>query len=97
MKKPGWMQDLEADGWTVIRTKSYRAAQERQRIAQVLKDAAERDAERAREWAREECLEQRYLRDRCTYLYGLAAAHGATKDELCGYFDHASWMAARQS
>ena len=84
MKKPAWMQDLEADGWTVLKTKSYLAAQERQRVAKVrMDDAFERVASTER-WAREAFAEERRLRERCTYLYGVAASLGATEEQLRG-------------
>lgn len=74
---------LEQQGYVVLKAKSYRQAQERQRVAEILRQAEERNAERTRDWARD-CLEkERTMRDRCEYLYGLAAAHGATRDELC--------------
>lgn len=79
-------RELEAEGWTVIRTKSYRQAQERQRVAEVLRASEEKHAEHTRAWAQRAFGEQRRLADRCTYLYGLAAAHGATPDELHVFF-----------
>jgi hypothetical protein len=75
---------LEAEGFVVLRAKSHRHAQERQRIAE-----AERrlEAEHTRAWANKAFDEMRQLSDRCTYLYGLAARHGATDDELAGRAD----------
>lgn len=75
---------LTAAGFTVLRTGSYRAAQERQRIAQVRMDDAFDRVRSVEAWARSLADEARHLRDRCTYLYGLAARHGATDDELAG-------------
>lgn len=74
---------LEARGFVVLREKSYRQAQERQRVAQALCRAAEQDAARTREWAQTELhREIRRLSDRCTFLYGAARAAGCTAEEL---------------
>lgn len=75
---------LEASGYVVLRAKSYRQAEERRRIAQMSVYWAERDSEHARTWARDCLAEERRLADRCTYLYGLAARHGASDEELLG-------------
>lgn len=75
---------LEADGWTVVRTKSYHAARERQRVAEARVRWAERDIESAQHWAREVLAGERRLAQRCSYLYGLAAALGATDEQLRG-------------
>ncbi|MBU8819569.1 hypothetical protein KL864_27155 [Mycolicibacterium goodii] len=76
---------LESYGYVVLREKSYRQAQERQRVAEALRRAAEEDAERARQWALN-CLEaERRLFERCTFLYGAAIAAGATPDDLRGH------------
>jgi len=71
-------------GWVTLREKSYRQAQERQRVAEALRAAAEREAEKYGEWARETHAEERRLRDRLTFVYGIARAHGATVEELRG-------------
>lgn len=75
---------LEADGYVVLREKSHRQAQERQRVAEALMVAAEEAAESARVWARNCLAEERRLRDRITHVYGVARAHGATLVELAG-------------
>lgn len=75
-------QLLEANGFVVLREKSYRQAQERQRVAECYRRAAEDDAEHARAWARDCLTEERRLRDRITFIYGVARARGATDDEL---------------
>lgn len=75
---------LEAEGFVVLRAKSYRQAQMRQDRAQMRAFWAHRDRERSEEWARDCLAQERRLSDRCTYLYGLAAAKGATVDELSG-------------
>jgi hypothetical protein len=76
---------LEALGYVVIKAKSYRAAQERQRIAECLKRAAEEDAAGYRTWAVDCRKEERRLADRLTFVYGVAMAHGATVEELSGH------------
>lgn len=84
-------------GYVVLKAKSYRQAQERQRVAEALLRAAEESRDRAYAWARDCCDQERYLRDRCTFLYGVAERRGATRDELRGFFDHQSWMAERSA
>jgi hypothetical protein len=76
------LQIVQAAGYVTLREKSYRQAQERQRVAEALRRYADEDAERARDWAREHCAEERRLRDRLTYVYGVAMARGATREEL---------------
>jgi len=74
---------LKANGFVVLREKSYRQAQERQRVAEALREAADSDREAHYEWMRREVFpEERRLRDRCMFLYGAARAHGATVEEL---------------
>lgn len=75
---------LERTGHVVLREKSYRQAQERQRIAECYRDREIEAADSARAWARNCLDEERRLRDRCTFLYGAARAHGATVEELRG-------------
>ncbi|AGS82437.1 hypothetical protein SEA_YEET_137 [Mycobacterium phage Yeet] len=77
---------LEDNGYVVLRAKSYRQAQERQRVAEVYRRCEEEAAEHARAWARDCLAEQRRLADRCTFLYGAAIAAGATPEELRGGF-----------
>lgn len=77
---------LESYGFVVLREKSHRQAQERQRVADALRRSAEEDAERARGWAqRDLCPEIRRLSDRCSFLYGAARAAGCTDAELRGH------------
>jgi len=71
-------------GYVTLREKSYRQAQERQRVAEALRRYADEDAERTRAWAREHCAEERRLADRLTFVYGVAVRHGATHEELAG-------------
>lgn len=76
-------EQLEAAGYVVLKAKSYRQAQERQRIAEAMKDyAEERRADQDR-WMREDVFpEERRLRERLTFVYGVARAKGATVEEL---------------
>lgn len=75
---------LESAGFVVLRAKSYRQAQERQRVAEALRGAAIEDAQSAQAWARNCLAEERRLRERLTFVYGVARAKGATDDELRG-------------
>jgi hypothetical protein len=75
---------VEAAGYTVVLTASYRRAQERQRLALLRAEWEKAAAEDARRWARDCLAEERRLRERCTYLYGLASKLGATPEQLRG-------------
>lgn len=76
---------LTHHGYVVLKEKSYRLAQERQRVAEVYRKCAEEDAQRARTWAQTELHNDiRDLYARCTYLYGVARAKGASAEELSG-------------
>lgn len=73
---------LTAEGYVVLKAKSYYQAQERQRTERVLREAAEREIASTTAWAHGVCDSERHLRDRCTYLYGLAASLGASDNQL---------------
>ncbi len=74
---------LEASGYVVLREKSYRRAQERQRMAEVLRNDAQERAASQDKWWREEILPELFsYRDRVTFLYGAARAAGCTAEEL---------------
>jgi hypothetical protein len=75
---------LEAEGYVVLRAKSYHQAQERQRVAEALRRSAEEQVEATREWAAQAFAEQRRLAERCTFLYGAARARGASDAYLRG-------------
>lgn len=75
---------LEERGYVVLKAKSYRQSQERQRVAEALRRNEEQHNEHTRAWANRCLDEERRLSARCTYLYGLAARHGATDEELRG-------------
>lgn len=75
---------LKLAGYVVLKEKSYRQAQERQRVAECYRDSEIRAAESARAWARDCIAEERRLGARCTFLYGKAIEHGATIEELRG-------------
>lgn len=76
---------LADNGYVVLKEKSYRQAQERQRAAECYRDSEIRAAENARSWARDCLAKERRLADRCTFLYGAARAAGCTIDELQGH------------
>lgn len=78
------VEALESIGYVVLKAKSYRQAQERQRVAEAYKLAAIDEAKRAREWALDCLAEERRLRERLTFVYGVARAKGATDEELRG-------------
>lgn len=77
-------QQLTEAGWTVLRTSSYRAAQTRQRVADARAEAAIDNQNWLREMLEKECAETRRLRERLTFVYGVAIEHGATREELVG-------------
>lgn len=74
--------ELEAEGYVVVRAKSYRAAQERQRVDRALRLAAEDRVASTEAWAHAAHKEQRRLADRLTHVYGVARARGASLEEL---------------
>lgn len=73
---------LEANGYVVLREKSYRLAQERQRVAEARQLWEKAAAQSARDWAIDCLDEDRRLADRLTFVWGVAMAHGATSEEL---------------
>jgi hypothetical protein len=75
---------VRASGYVALKEKSYRAAQNRQRIAEREKEYAESIAASSDRWARESLAEERRIRDRLTFVWGIATAHGATVEELGG-------------
>jgi hypothetical protein len=76
--------ELEAEGYVVLRAKSYRQAQERQRVAEALRQSAEEQVESTHRWAEVAFAEQRRLADRLTFVYGVARSLGATDEDLRG-------------
>ncbi len=79
---------LAEHGYVVIKEKSHLAARRRQQIAESQREWAERERESSRRWAHD-CLDQeRHLRERLTFVWGVAKAHGATNEELGGCSDH---------
>lgn len=74
---------LESYGFVVLREKSYRQAQERQRVADFAAKYADEQRESTERWVRTTLHNEiRELMARCTFLYGAARAHGATAEEL---------------
>jgi len=81
---PAMRAFLEENGYVVLKEKSYRQAQERQRIAEALRVYADERRESTERWAQSVCVEERRLWDRITFIYGVARANGATVEELAG-------------
>jgi hypothetical protein len=76
---------LTQHGYVVLKAKSYRAAQQRQHIAEAIAKYADDQQESTRRWAQTTLHNEiRELMARCTFLYGTARAHGATVEELRG-------------
>jgi hypothetical protein len=73
---------LEQSGCKVLSERAYRALLTRVHVAENIAEYADRGRESALDWGRRTCDEERRLRDRCGYLYGVARAHGATDAEL---------------
>lgn len=78
------LQIVKDAGYVAIKAKSYRQAQERQRVAEALRGMAEENRESTFRWALTVCDEERRLRDRLVFVYGVARAHGATVEDLSG-------------
>jgi hypothetical protein len=77
-------EEAEAEGYVLLKATSYRRAQERQRIAEArMRDAFDR-VEHIDQWAQDGYAELQRLRERLTFVYGVARAHGATVEELSG-------------
>ena len=76
---------LAQHGYVVLKTKSYRQAQERQHIAEAERAYADRMRHDTEQWARTTLHNEiRELQARCTFLYGAARAAGLTVEELRG-------------
>lgn len=75
---------LESVGYVVLKEKSYRAAQERQHLAQAEVNYAYQRIADTREWANKAYDEQRRLADRITFVYGEARAAGVPREKLVG-------------
>lgn len=75
---------IRAAGYVAIKEKSYRQAQERQRVAEALRRYADEMRAHTFAWAQTVCEEERRLRDRVTFVYGVARAHGASVEDLSG-------------
>jgi hypothetical protein len=73
---------LEQDGYKVLSERAHRALLTRVHVAESVAEHADEYRASTETWARGICAEERRLRDRVTYLYGVARAHGATDEEL---------------
>jgi len=78
---------LVAEGYVVLKAKSYQRAQERRRVAEALLRAAERRTAEVEAWARRSLDEERRIRDRMTEIVAFAMEHGATYDDLRRFND----------
>jgi hypothetical protein len=73
---------VKANGYVVLKEKSYRQAQERQRRAEVMAEYEKERREGNERWARDCCYEERRTRERLTFVWGVAMSHGATLEEM---------------
>lgn len=76
---------LVANGYVIHKAKSWRQLIERVRVAEALQCSAEEYRQSTQEWAQTTLHNEiRDLMARCTFLYGMARAKGATVEELVG-------------
>lgn len=76
---------LETNGYVVLRAKSYKQAQERQRVADALAAYQAQRVEEVFAWVQRDLVpRERSLVDRLTFVYGVARALGASVEELRG-------------
>lgn len=77
---PALRRELAAEGWTVVRTKSYHLLQERARSAERRLEWEKEHNESTRQWAHEAFNEQRRLRDRLDVVFAAAVELGVDAD-----------------
>lgn len=77
---PALKRELTAEGWTVVRTKSYHLLQERARSAERRLEWEKEHNEGTRQWAQEAFKEQRRLRDRLDVVFAAAVELGVDAD-----------------
>jgi hypothetical protein len=76
---------LKLNDYVVLKAKSYRQAQQRQAIAQAEAQWEREERESTERWAQTTLHNEiRDLMARCTFLYGVARARGASAEELQG-------------
>lgn len=76
---------LEASGYVVVKEKSYRQAQERQRIARVREEYAEKHEADLRAWMERDVFPwERHLVQRVDHLARLATRLGAKDEDWAG-------------
>lgn len=76
---------LEANGYVVLKQKSYENAQRRQWVDRALRASAEEDRDRQREWMERDVFPwKRHLMNRVTHLGNLAVRLGATTEDMKG-------------
>lgn len=76
---------LKLNDYVVLKAKSYLAAQRRQAVAQAEARFADDERKSTERWAQTTLHNEiRDLEARCTFLYGVARARGASAEELQG-------------
>lgn len=76
------LEFVKSNGYVVLKEKSYRQAQERQRRAEVMADYEKERRKDVEHWARDSLDEERRTRERLTFVWGIAMKHGATLEEM---------------
>lgn len=79
--------ELKRRGYVVLAERSHQRAIERHARRQNELEWEQRNTAAAELWAVNALREERRIRDRLTFVYGVARAHGATVDELGGRQD----------
>lgn len=75
---------LEAAGYVVVKARTYRNLQERERLLKSELDWERRNTAAAESWAQRAHDEQIRLADRLTFVYGEARAAGCSIEQLAG-------------
>ena len=81
--REGISKDLLAQkGYVVLKKKSYEDEQRKRRRAEALLSSETEHQKALYAWMTQHFVEERRLRDRLVFVYGVARAHGATVAEL---------------
>ena len=75
-------ETLEHEGYVVLKKKSYEDTQRKRQRAEALLSAETQHQKGLYAWMDQHFAEERRLRDRLVFVYGVARAHGATVAEL---------------
>lgn len=75
-------ETLEHEGYVVLKKKSYEDTQRKRQRAEALLSAETQHQKTLYAWMDQHFVEERRLRDRLVFVYGVARAHGATVAEL---------------